>query len=149
MPGVPLDPRLAILTIGVALPVTVVFHELAAQVRTVPWIVPVIDSALLAVSITIDPSVAPTAGWRPTVLANFLGSPFMIIAMARYAPDDLLLVMSTFLIASTGVAVFVSVIAGSERHERQHSDDLLDGIDAVLWEAHPYPFVPARLTGRT
>jgi len=163
VPGVPLDPRLAILTIGVALPVTLVLRELAAQVRTVPWIVPVIDSALLAVSITIDPSIAPatgillmastsvaaTAGWRPTVLANFLGSPLMIIAMARYAPDDLLLVMSTFLITSTGVAVFVSVIAGSERHERQHRDELLDGIDAVLWEAHPYPFVSARLTGRT
>ncbi len=127
VPGVPLDPRLALLTAGVALPANLALRELIVEIRMVPWIVLVIDSAILAIAIAVVPASAPTtgilllastcmiatAGWRPTVLAILLGSPFMIAALARHAPDDLFLVMGSFLATSIGVTVFVSLAVES------------------------------------
>ena len=76
------------------------------------------------------------------------GAPFIGLALAIRSVDDSVIIMATYLSTSLGMAYFISVIASSERLERRRRDELLDGIDAVVWEAHPYPFVDAEVSGR-
>lgn len=157
------DPIIAIFVIAVAVPTNVATRDLLTRLRFVPWWMPILDAALSAVAVAIQPSLAPvvlivmlgstsqaaTAGWRPTSLATVLGLPFLLGAALRYDVADGVTLICAYLSVSLGVTVFIAAIADAERSERGRREQLLDGIDAIVWEAHPYPFVNATVTGNT
>ncbi len=161
-PFVDIEPFITLVLLLVGLPINLVVRERVDLIRPHPWAIVLSDSVLLSLGVLIDPntaaaaavllmastSVAATAGWRPTVAATVGGAPFIGAALAVRAVDDSVIIMATYLSTALGMAYFISVISSSERHERQRRDELLDGIDAVVWEAHPYPFVDAEVSGR-
>ncbi|MEO0491895.1 MAG: EAL domain-containing protein [Actinomycetota bacterium] len=161
-PAVPVDPRVALFAVLLGLPATVLLRSRIADIVPRPWIVTIVDAVLICVAISIDPVIAPAggvlllasgsitaaAGWRPTVLANLATAPIVFVALARSAPDSTVMILLPYLVCSVGVAIFVSDIASSERDARLDREALIDGLDAVVWEARPYPFVEARFSGR-
>ena len=161
-PLVPVDPRVSLFAVAVGLPVNLIMRSAIGFVTRRSWVVVVIDTVTIALAISIDPSIAPaggvlllasasltaTEGWRTTTAAVVASSPIAAIAIDRYDPDATLVIMLPYLICSIGIAVFVSSIAGSERAARLERETLIGGLDAVVWEATPHPFVDARFSGR-
>ncbi len=163
IPAVGVDQRIVWFILAVGIPVNLIEMGVLVRTRTVPWFTPALDAAMLAVAISIDPVVAPVAGlilmasncqaalvgWRPTLLSGLVGLPFVTFALARYSPDNAAVLVLAYVITSASVTVFVSAMAESERHERRQSDQMLHGLDAIVWQASPYPFVQADFRGRT
>ncbi|MEZ5243751.1 MAG: EAL domain-containing protein [Acidimicrobiales bacterium] len=163
LPSVRVEPIISVFVIGLMVPGNVAMREMTSRLRTAPWWIPIVDSALGAVAISIQPELGPialivmlgstsqaaTAGWRPTAIATLIGAPFLVGAMVRYDVPDGLTQTATYVAVSIGVTVFIAVIANAERQGRESNEELLAGIDAVVWEAHPYPFVDAVVTGDT
>ncbi len=163
IPAIGVDRRIGLFTILVGIPF--VLGELGILVRTrrVPWMTPAIDAALLAVAISLDPQIAPVVGlilmgsnsqsamvgWRSTFLSGLIGLPFLAVALFRYSPANATVLLIAYVITSASTTIFVSIIAGSERRERRSRDQLLQGLDAIVWEANPYPFEQIRVRGRT
>ncbi|NIR41521.1 MAG: diguanylate cyclase, partial [Actinobacteria bacterium] len=92
-------------------------------------------------------SQAATAGSRRTVGATLLGVPFIMVAFARYGVADAGLIVAAYLATAVGVTMFVSMIAHEERLVRRSREELLEGIDAIVWEARPYPYDEAHISG--
>ncbi|MEQ8840733.1 MAG: EAL domain-containing protein [Acidimicrobiales bacterium] len=163
IPAAAVDTAIAVFILGFSVPANVALRALMAHVRSAPWWLPIADAALSAAVISIQPELAPaalivmlgstsqaaTTGWRPTLAATLAGAPLLFGAALRYDVGDGALYVATYLAVSTGVTVFVAVIADAERAARQGTDDLLSGIDAVVWEAHPYPFDDVAVSGDT
>ncbi|MEM8706967.1 MAG: EAL domain-containing protein, partial [Actinomycetota bacterium] len=161
-PVVDVDPRVAIFAMVVGVPVSVLLRAFAPHVVERPWLVVAVDAALISTAIALDPSIAPAAGvlllasssitaaagWRSTVMANIATAPVVIAVLMIHAPDETLMIVLPYLVCSVGVALFVAGIAGSERDARLQREALIDGLDAVVWEAAPYPFVDATFSGR-
>lgn len=163
LPAVDVEPIIAVFILGFSVPFNIVFRELVGRMKFSPWWMPIIDAGLSAIAIAIQPELGPialiamlgstsqaaTTGWRRTVLATLLGSPLLIGAMLRYDVPDGVTQTAAFVSVSIGIAVFVAVIANAEREGREGNESLLAGIDAIVWEAHPYPFVEAKVSGDT
>ena len=163
LPLANVEPVIAAFVLGAAVPANIAMREFVARLRYIPWWIPIIDAALSSIAIVIQPELAPivlivllgstsqaaTAGWRATILATALGAPFLFIATIRYGVSDGITQILAYLSVSFGVTVFIAVIADSERQARENREQLLAGIDAIVWEAHPYPFVDATVTGNT
>lgn len=163
VPAARVEPVIAVFILGFSVPANVVMRELVTRWRFVPWWMPIADAALCAVAIAIQPSVAPiallvmlgstsqaaTSGWRTTIPATLAGAPILFVAIVTYDVPDGVTQLLAYLSVSIGVTVFVAVIASAERAGRRSNQSLLDGIDAVVWEAHPYPFVDATVSGNT
>jgi len=163
LPRIDVEPVIAILILGLAVPCNIALRELVGSMRYAPWWIPIIDAALGSLAIAIQPELGPialiamlgstsqaaTTGWRSTVLATILGAPLLVIAMMRYDVANAVAQTSAYLSVSIGVTVFIAVIADAERQGRESNESLLAGIDAVVWEAHPYPFVEAEISGDT
>ena len=161
-PLVPVDPRVSLFAVAVGLPVNIIMRAAIDFVARRSWVVVIIDTVTIALAISIDPSIAPAGGvlllasasltaaegWRTTTAAVMASAPIAAIAIERYDPDATLVIMLPYLICSTGIAIFVSSIAGSERSARLERETLIDGLDAVIWEATPHPFVEAQFSGR-
>ena len=163
LPAVHVDSIVSVFLLGLLVPGNLLMRELIGHLRSAPWWMPFVDSALGAVAISIQPDLGPialivllgstsqaaTTGWRPTAIATVLGAPFLVGAMIRYDVPDGLTQTAVYLAVSIGVTVFIAVIAKAERQGRESHEQLLAGIDAIVWEAHPYPFVDATVTGDT
>lgn len=163
LPAADVEPIIALFVLGFSVPANIVMRELIGRMRFAPWWIPIVDSMLSATAIAIQPELGPialivmlgsasqaaTTGWRSTVLATVCGAPFLVVAMARYDVSDGITQTAAYLAVSIGVTVFIAVIADAEREGRKGNEDLLAGIDAVVWEAHPYPFVDAQVSGDT
>ena len=161
-PVVPVDPRVSLFAVAVGLPINLVLRSTLDRVTRHPWVVVVVDTISISVAISIDPTIAPaggvlllasatltaTEGWRMTTAASLASAPIAVLALERYDPDSTLVLILPYLVCSVGIAVFVSSIAGSERSARVQREALIDGLDAVVWEATPYPFVHADFSGR-
>ena len=161
-PASEVEAIIAVFVLGFAVPSNIAMRELVTRrLRFVPWWMPIVDAALSSTAIAIQPELAPivlivmlgstsqaaTAGWRPTILATILGSPFLLAASLRYDVQSGVTQILAYLSVSFGVTVFIAAIADSERLARENREQLLAGIDAIVWEAHPYPFVDATVTG--
>jgi diguanylate cyclase (GGDEF)-like protein len=163
LPAADVEAIIALFILGFALPANIALRELVGRMRHMPWWIPIIDSGLSAIAIAIQPELAPialiamlgstsqaaTTGWRSTLLATLLGAPLLVVAMLRYDVPDGLTQTAAYLSVSIGVTVFIAVISDAERAGRKGNESLLAGIDAVVWEAHPYPFVEAQVSGDT
>ncbi len=163
VPLIGVDQRVGWFTLLVGVPINQAELAILTRTRRVPWLTPAIDAILLAVAISIDPTIAPVVGlflmasssqaamvgWKPTILSNLIGLPFVSFALVRYTPQNAAVLIIAYVITSTMVTVFVSIIADSERRERRDLDQMLHGLDAIIWQAYPYPFVQADLRGRT
>ena len=163
LPFAMITPLLGLYTLGLCLPVNVVARELVTRRGSPLRAIPTLDAAMLAVAIVIEPAIvavagvllvasvtqAATVGWRPSVMATAAGVPFMAAAMITEAPDSATLLLVTYPVVSWTVAVFIATIAEAERNERRRRDELLEGIDGIVWEAHPLPFVVCAVAGRT
>ena len=161
-PAVPVDPRVSLFAVGIGLPANLLMRSAIDFVSRRAWIVVVLDTLTISLAISIDPTIAPaggvlllasasltaTEGWRATTAGVMVSAPVAIYTLERYDPDSTLVIMLPYLVCSVGIAVFVSGIAGSERSARVEREALIDGLDAVVWEASPYPFADARFTGR-
>jgi len=80
---------------------------------------------------------------------GLIGLPFVAAALFRYTPDNAAMLLVAYVVTSASVTIFVSTIADSQRRERRERDEMLHGLDAIVWQATPYPFVQADLRGRT
>jgi len=163
VPMVGVDRRIAWFIVIIGIPINLAEMAILRRTRMVPWFTPALDAILLAVALSIDPMVAPVAGlilmasnsqaalvgWKPTLLSGLIGLPFVTLAMARYSPSNAAVLMVAYVITSASTTMFVSIMADSERNERRQRDQLLHGIDAIVWQASPYPFVQAEFRGRT
>lgn len=163
LPAAGVEPIIAVLVLGCVVPANIAMRQLMARIRRAPWWMPILDAALCAVAVSIQPSLGPiallvmlgstsqaaTTGWRLTALATVAGTPFLLGAFVRYDVTDGPTQLAAYLSVSFGVTVFIAVIANAEREGRESNEDLLAGIDAVVWEAHPYPFVDAEVSGDT
>jgi len=163
VPMVGVDRRIAWFLVLVGLPFNLTEMAVLRHTRTVPWFTPALDAILLAVALSIDPIVAPVAGlilmasnsqaalvgWKPTLLSGLIGLPFVTVALARYSPSNAAVLIVAYVITSASTTMFVSTMADSERNERRQRDQMLHGIDAIIWQASPYPFVQADFRGRT
>jgi diguanylate cyclase (GGDEF)-like protein/PAS domain S-box-containing protein len=163
LPFTDVDLMVVLFVLGLAVPSNIAMRELLPRLRLVPWWMPFGDAVMGATAIAIQPELAPivlivmlgsssqaaTAGWRPTILATLLGAPLLFAASARYDLAEGMTQIVAYLSVSLGITVFVAVIANAEREGRESREELLDGIDAIVWEAHPYPFVNATVTGNT
>jgi diguanylate cyclase (GGDEF)-like protein/PAS domain S-box-containing protein len=161
-PFVDVEPEITFVLLLFALPLNLVFREWVDWIRAHAWAIVLVDSILLGLGIFIDPntatgagvlmmastSVTATGGWRPTVAAALGGAPFLGAAMVFHSVDNSAIIIVTYLSTASSMAYFISVMALSERLERQRRYDLINGLDAVVWEAHPYPFVDAQVSGR-
>ena len=162
-PVVPVDDSVGVFALTVGVPLTITYRFALDFVMQRSWIVLVLDAVVICTAISLDPVIAPAGGvlliasssltaatgWRPTVAANLVTAPLVVFVLDRYAPDTTLPIALSHLVCSVGVAIFVAQIARAELDQRLDRERLLDGLDAVVWEAHPYPFVEARLSGRT
>lgn len=163
LPAANLDAVIAVYVLAVGVPLNIALRELVARFRFTPWWIPAVDAAMIALAIAIEPRVGPvaailllgsasqaaTAGWRRTVAAMLLGMPFLLVALARFDVADAGLLVSAYLGTAVGVTLFVSRIADEERRVRRSREELLEGIDAIIWEARPYPFEAADISGDT
>ncbi len=163
IPTIGVDPRIGIFTILVGVPSVLAELAILVKTRHAPWMTPAVDAALLAVAISIDPKIAPVVGlilmgsnsqaamvgWRPTFVSGLAGLPFIAVALFRCSPGNAAMLLIVYVITSASVAAFVSIIAGSERRERHDRDQMLQGIDAIVWEANPYPFEQINASGRS
>jgi PAS domain S-box-containing protein len=161
-PFVDVEPEITFVLLLFALPLNLVFREWVDWIRAHAWAIVLVDSILLGLGIFIDPntatgagvlmmastSVTATGGWRPTVAAALGGAPFLGAAMVFHSVDNSAIIIVTYLSTASSMAYFISVMALSGRLERQRRYDLINGLDAVVWEAHPYPFVDAQVSGR-
>lgn len=163
VPAAGVDPIIGVFILGFSVPANVAMRELITRWRFIPRWMPIIDATLSAVAILIQPSLAPiallvmlgstsqaaTAGWRTTVIATLVGAPILfVMIVAKDVGDDVTQLLA-YLAVSIGVTVFVAVISNAERDGRRSNEALLDSIDAFVWEAHPYPFVDATVSGNT
>ncbi|MEM9203724.1 MAG: EAL domain-containing protein [Actinomycetota bacterium] len=160
-PLVDIDPRVSVFAIAVGLPINAVLRATLGFVERRPWVVMGIDSVTIALAVSIDPTIAPaggvlllasatltaTGGWRTTLGAMMISAPLVIWTLERYAPDTTLVIVLPYMVCSVGIAIFVSSITGSERAARLQREALIDGLDAVVWEATPYPFVEVAIAG--
>lgn len=156
-------PAVVLYLITVAVPQNIALRELVRRRTYIPWWTPALDSVLTSIAIGLQPSIAPlalitmlgstsqaaTAGWRKTLIATALGIPALMFTMVRYDVTDGPIQVATYLVVAMGISMFVSVITESERSGRERRDQLIEGIDALVWEAHPYPFVTATVAGAT
>ena len=163
VPAANVEAIIALFILGFSVPANIAMRELVGRMRFAPWWMPIVDSALSATAIAIQPELGPialivmlgstsqaaTTGWKPTTAATLLGAPLLVTAMIRYDVPDGVTQTAAYLAVSFGVTVFIAVIANAERQGRESNESLLAGIDAVVWEAHPYPFVEAEVSGDT
>lgn len=163
IPAADVEPVIALLVLGFTVPANVLMRELIIRWRFVPWWMPTVDAVFCALAIVIQPTLTPvvllvmvgsisqaaTAGWRSTILATTVGLPFLLGAILRQDVRDGVVQLTAFVAVAISVTVFVAVIANAERQGRRSNEALLDGIHAVVWEAHPYPFVDATVSGNT
>ena len=155
-------PTITFVLLLFVLPLNLAFRKRVEWIRTHTWAIVFGDSILLGLGIFIEPNTAPaaavlmmastsvaaTGGWRPTVAAALGGAPFIGAAMAIHSVDNSVIIIATYLTTAVTMTYLISVMVSSERLERQQRYDLINGLDAVVWEAHPYPFVDAQVSGR-
>ncbi len=164
LPFIEVDRIVVLFVLGLAVPTNIAMRELLPRLRFVPWWMPFGDAVMGATAIAIQPELAPivlivmlgsssqaaTAGWRPTILATLLGAPLLFAASARYDLAEGMTQIVAYLSVSLGITVFVAVIANAEREGRESREDLLDGIDAIVWRPIPIrlstPLSPATPT---
>ncbi len=163
IPMMGVDPRITWFIVFVGVPSNLLEMAVLIRTRKLPWYTPAIDAILLAIALSIDPTVAPVAGlilmasnsqaalvgWRPTLVSGLIGLPFLAGSLVRYSPGNAAVLIIAYVITSASATMFVSIMADSERNERRQRDQMLRGIDAIVWHAHPYPFVQAEFRGRT
>ena len=163
LPMAHVDAAVTVFLLAVLVPGNIAMRELIRRLKVAPWWMPVVDSFLAAMAIAIQPelgaialiamlgsaSQAATTGWKPTAFATLLGAPFLVAAMIRYDVPNGVMQTAAYVAVSIGVTAFIATIATAERQGHASNEALLAGIDAVVWEAHPYPFVDAEVTGDT
>ena len=105
-PVVPVDPRVAIFSMALGVPVSIVLRAATGFVVRHSWVIVVVDTLLIMTAISIDPQIAPAggvlllasssltaaSGWRATVLANIAVAPVVIVVLDRYAPETTLVI---------------------------------------------------------
>lgn len=162
-PFVPVEPGVAIVLMGLGVPVSLAMRSAIHLIEPRSWLVVIVDTVLICLAISVDPTVAPAggvlllaaasltaaSGWRATVVAALATAPLVIVVLDRYAAETMLPIVMTYLVCAVGVSWFVSSIAQNANEERLDRDRLVEGLDAIVWEAKPYPFVDATLSGRT
>ncbi|MEM7142670.1 MAG: EAL domain-containing protein [Actinomycetota bacterium] len=163
VPAAGIEAIISVMILGLSVPANVVMRDLLSRWRFVPWWMPVVDGIFVALAIGIQPELTPiallvmlgstsqaaTAGWRTTILATVGATPFLLTAIVWSGEENGVVQFIAFLAVSISVTIFVAVIASAERSVRRSNEALLDGIDALVWEAHPYPFVDASVSGNT
>jgi diguanylate cyclase (GGDEF)-like protein len=163
VPAANVEPLIALFVLGFSVPANIAMRTLIGRMRYAPWWMPVVDALFGATAVAIQPELAPivligmlssgiqaaTTGWKHTIVATLVGASVLFGAMLRYEVRDGVAQTAVYLGVSIGVTVFIAVIADAEREGRKGNEELLAGIDAVVWEAHPYPFADARVSGDT